>query len=697
MVNEMGNTNSSEAENAAVDAQQKREAAGNANGVKEENSIIPEGENKDYHEKVAALPTYDPSTAKEPHLENSEDGKTDEYKRETQLKHPFPCTGFQTPANDLVSEVTNIETHNFDQPLESVLEGKDDPRDRPCNQKGEAEGSLPHDEVLKTDPGESSSVANETVEECIISSSLEEQETIRNGRSGQKEDKTQLINSEIALADKGVVSDTDDQSVDSLVSEMAASADGSNEEKHELMSAENQVENGFSNGSDWDEIPKVESSQIDATVSLLTDIPLSTPSSSLSPAIEPEDKCAVHTPESELISNESDNAVKECDLKKTESCMQAVHEMQIDNVASSIESHPKEATEENLPGNDASTDIVMDYSIKGDDINVQPDILHYDHTPPVEMGLHPTKFFGTATNHEQESSTENGLLDKAKGGVEKSSRKEIMEKCILQLGSSKLENDVDIAYAQGRMRGFESVEDKKECNAALTEQNSCEFVITEDSGVFELKTSEKGITKIAAFPESGIAQNVQPSLEALAFSNEKCAYDQMVPNFHDETLSKAPESIGRLSLESIPDKSNNGIELRKSPSFDFGVPFHRRSLESDQTPLLCPEKIPTRSASVGSSAKLSNSLNYGSVAVEEKTIRMERSDSEAPLIGLLKNGDPKFTPETQQNHVAVMKGEELQTSQATETCLTSPKGSGKRKARPSFFSTCICCTSATHY
>ncbi|XP_009621823.1 uncharacterized protein [Nicotiana tomentosiformis] len=675
MVNEMGNTNSSEAENAAVDAQQKGEAAGNENGVKEENNVISEGESKDYHEKAAVLPTYD--------LENSEDGKADEYKRETQHKHPFPCTGFQTAANDLVNEITNIETHNFDQPLESVLEGKDDPHDQPCNQKGE-----------------SSSVANETVEECIISSSIEEQETTKNGRSGQNEDKTQLINSELALADKGIVSDTDDQRDDSLVRDMAASADGSNEEKHELMSAENQVENGFSNGGDWDEIPKVESSQIDATVTLLTDIPLSTPSSSLAAVIEPEDKCAVHTPESELISNESDNAVKECDLKKTESCMQAVHEMQIDNVASSIESHPKEATEEKLPGNNTSTDIVMDYSIKEDDINVRPDILHYDHTPLVEMGLHPTKFFGTATNHEEESSTENGLLYKAKGGVEKYSRKEIMEKCIVQLGSSKLENGVDIAYAEGRMQGFESVEDKKECNAALTEQNSCEFVITEDSGVFELKTSEKGITKIAAFPESGIAQNVQPSLEALAFSDEKCAYDQMVPSFHDETLSKAPESIGRLSLESIPDKSNDGIELRKSPSFDFGVPFHRRSLESDQTPLLCPEKIPTRSSSVGSNAKFSNSLDYGSVAVEEKTIRMERSDSEAPLLGLLKNGengDPKVTPETQQNHVADMKGEELQTSQAKETSLTSPKGSGKRRARPSFFSTCICCTAATHY
>lgn len=56
-----------EAENAAVDAQQKGEAAGNENGVKEENNVISEGESKDYHEKAAALPTYD--------LENFEDGK----------------------------------------------------------------------------------------------------------------------------------------------------------------------------------------------------------------------------------------------------------------------------------------------------------------------------------------------------------------------------------------------------------------------------------------------------------------------------------------------------------------------------------------------------------------------------------------------------------------------------------------------
>ncbi|KAJ8543188.1 hypothetical protein K7X08_005711 [Anisodus acutangulus] len=692
----MGNTNSTgDKENAAVDNQQKGEAAGNANGVKEENNIIPEGESKEYYEKAAALPTYNTSTHKEPQLQNSEDEKTDEDKRETQLKQPFQCSEVQTGANDSVSEVTDIETHTsrygqkLDQPLESILEGKDEVHDQTCNKKGEAERSLSHDEVLKSDPLESPSVATETVEEQFISSSLEEQETSEKGSSSQNEEKTQLI-TEIAPADKTVVADANDQNVtiqqdECLAGELAASGDMSNEENPEVMSAEIQVENGYSIRDFLDETPKVESSQSDAAGSLLADSPQITPSNSLAAVHDPEKKCMVHTPETQLISNESENAAKKCDPKETESIMQAVHEMQ-------IESHPIEATEEKLPGNNTTTDSVMDYSIEQDkarrNINVQPDILHYDHTPPVEqhvnfeevfemvpeIGLLPTKFIGAATNLEEESSKENGLLEKAKEGVENPSRKEIMEEHILHLGSSEPENGVDIAYADGRMQEFESVEDHKECNADLTELNIC--------------------------AETKNAQDVQPSLEALAFPNGKCGFDQMVP-----------KSIGRLSLESIPEKSSNGIELRKSPSFDFGV--NRRSSESDQTPLLCPEKTPTRSLSVGSNAKFSNSImrteyncssiDYEAVAVEEKTIRMERSDSDiskAPLLGSSNKGENsnlKVTSETQQNHVADMIGEDLQDSHEKETSLTSPKESRKRKPRPSFFTICICCTAATHY
>ncbi|MCD7466177.1 hypothetical protein HAX54_002621 [Datura stramonium] len=730
MVNEMGNTNSSgDQENAAVDTQQKGQVSVNAAGVKEENNIIPEGESKDYHAKAAALPTYDTSTDKEPQLKSSDDDKTDEDKGETQLKQPFQCSEVHTGANDSVSEVNNIgHEQKVDQPLESVLEENDEVHDQTCNKKGEAEESSPQVEF--------SSAATKTVEEHFISSSSEEQETTENGRSGQNEEKTRLISSEIAVADKTIVTDANDQNVttqqgECLAEELAASGDMSNEEKHENMSAENQVENGYSIRGNCDETPKVESSQSDDAGSLLADSPLSTPSNSLAAVLEPQDKCMVHTPETELTSNKSENVVKKCDPEETESFLQAVHEMQNDNAAPSVESHPKEPMAEKLLGNNTNTDSVMDYSIEEDEarleINVQPHILYHDHAPPVEqhvnseeifemvpeVGVLSTKFIGTATNLEEESSTGDGLLEKAKEGIEKSSRKEIMEECILQLDSSNPENGVNIAYADGRMQGFESVEDQKECNADLmTEHNSCEFVVTEDSGVFELNIAEKETVKIADFAEAENAQNVQPSLDTLAFSNGKCSFDQMVPNFHYYIPIKAPESIGRSSLESIPEKSSNGTELHKSPSFDFGV--HRKSSESDQTPLLCPEKTPTRSLSVGSNAKFSNSimrteynrssLNYEAVAVEEKTIRVERSDSDissAPLLGLSnkgENGDLKITSDqTQQNHVAVMKGEDLQASQEEETSLTSPKGSVKRKPRPSFFTTCICCTAATHY
>lgn len=497
--------------------------------------------------------------------------------------------------------------------------------------------------------------------------------------------------------------------------------DMSNEEKHENTSAENQVENGYSIRGDSDGTPTVELSQSDSAGSLLADSPLSTPSNSLAADLDPLDKCMVHAPETELMSNESENSLKKCDSKETESFMQAVHGMRNDNAAPSVESHSVDATEEKLPGNNTNIDSVMDYSIEevkeGGSINVQPDSLYHDHAPRVEqhvnfeetfemvpeIGVLHTKFIGTTPK-------ENGFLEKEKEGVETPSRKEIREECILHLGPSEPGNGVDIA-ADGRVQVFESVEDQKERNADLKEHDNCEFVIAEDSGVFELNISEKEIPKIEDSNETEHAQNIKPSLEALAVSNGKCAFDQKVPNFHYETPPKAPESIGRSSLEMIPEKSSNGNELRKSPSFDFGV--HRRSSESDQTPLLCPEKIPTRSLSVGSKAKFSNSimrteynrnsLDYEAVAVEEKTIRVERSDSDissAPLLGLSnkgENGDLKVTSEKKQNHVGVMKGEDLEASQDKETCLTSPKGSGKRKPRPSFFTTCICCTAATHY
>ncbi|MCD9642794.1 hypothetical protein HAX54_029807, partial [Datura stramonium] len=87
-------------------------------------------------------------------------------------------------------------------------------------------------------------------------------------------------------------------------------------------------------------------------------------------------------------------------------------------------------------------------------------------------------------------------------------------------------------------------------------------------------------------------------------------------------------------------KPGDKTELKKSPSFDFGFSYDARSAESDQTPLLYPEKTLTRSSSLGSRAKFSNLsamraeysrnlLKYETVTVEENTNRIERNDYQA--------------------------------------------------------------------
>lgn len=67
----------------------------------------------------------------------------DEDKGETQIKQPYQCSEVQTGANDIVSEVTNIETHTsqygqkVDQLMESILEENDEVHDQACNKKGQ--------------------------------------------------------------------------------------------------------------------------------------------------------------------------------------------------------------------------------------------------------------------------------------------------------------------------------------------------------------------------------------------------------------------------------------------------------------------------------------------------------------------------------------------------------------------------------
>ncbi|KAL8026350.1 hypothetical protein ABFX02_14G020700 [Erythranthe guttata] len=130
------------------------------------------------------------------------------------------------------------------------------------------------------------------------------------------------------------------------------------------------------------------------------------------------------------------------------------------------------------------------------------------------------------------------------------------------------------------------------------------------------------------------------------------------------------------------------VELRKSPSFDFGLPFVAMREESERTPLLYQERPKIRSLSTSSTMRFQNrsvqteilgsSLRYEAVEVEEKTIRMEGGKSESSE-GSYVNLENKEVTIAKQEDCAV---------------VTSPKGNGKRKPKSSIFTTCMCCAAA---
>ncbi|XP_075508138.1 uncharacterized protein LOC142545039 isoform X2 [Primulina tabacum] len=156
--------------------------------------------------------------------------------------------------------------------------------------------------------------------------------------------------------------------------------------------------------------------------------------------------------------------------------------------------------------------------------------------------------------------------------------------------------------------------------------------------------------------------------------------------FNNETSTpQVPEYKEGQTIEKF-----NQLELRKSPSFDFGHPFDSRSEESDKTPLLYQDSTAPRRFSTCSG--YSSPLHHEAVEVQEKTIRMERSTSDVskfPFLNLLKEEKPE--------NLAVDKDQEngLKSSLSTEDCDgISAKRNGKRKPRSSLFTTCICCTSS---
>ncbi|KAI3459434.1 hypothetical protein Pfo_016097 [Paulownia fortunei] len=278
---------------------------------------------------------------------------------------------------------------------------------------------------------------------------------------------------------------------------------------------------------------------------------------------------------------------------------------------------------------------------------------------------------------------------------------------------NEMVKEIGLVQKEGLIAMAENQEDDKSTGESSAKENDHESEIsTMEKCVSESKSSLE-IKRVTEFETAQNAQvlssiiaeaEIPPSLSSEQYSNSE------TPILEDSEY-KGHESTEMLDIESIPSYIGGQVELRKSPSFEFGLFFDARSEESDQTPLLYQDRTATRSFSSCSTLRFQNrsvqteylgkSLQYEAVEVEEKTIRMERSNSESsrvPSLNLLNKEEKAnvVTKAKQENSASDKKQENgLKPSPSREDCaILSPKGNGKRKPRSSLFTTCMCCTAA---
>ncbi|XP_052190472.1 uncharacterized protein LOC127800090 [Diospyros lotus] len=216
-----------------------------------------------------------------------------------------------------------------------------------------------------------------------------------------------------------------------------------------------------------------------------------------------------------------------------------------------------------------------------------------------------------------------------------------------------------------------------------SKQGRCSQFIVNGSSVVDTNNSAEP----AVFSEVGLQngkaeedlQRFPGKMSVTVAETEAVAHQPTEEKSVEPKASEAEESSARFSTGSVPENPSVAVELRKSPSFGFDLPHKTRSEESDQTPLLHHDK------------SAFGSLQYEAISVEEKTIQVERSDSDksrAPFLNFLKEEEKaKLMAKSQ-------KEEDDHEKKAVKESGAITKRSGKRRPRPSIFSTCICCAAA---
>ncbi|XP_042066762.1 uncharacterized protein LOC121809966 isoform X2 [Salvia splendens] len=246
------------------------------------------------------------------------------------------------------------------------------------------------------------------------------------------------------------------------------------------------------------------------------------------------------------------------------------------------------------------------------------------------------------------------------------------------------------------------------CSSDSTEVIKAEFEINGDHLLEDAEKQQDSEPTDQNVLEEAIHLESDASVTEDVYETESEATDKCVIELKSSTeiytqrlsIEAAEAETPPASDETEPNPSCVGaqVELRKSPSFDFGISFDTRSEESDQTPLLYQDKTARRSLSSCSNLRFPNTgvkteyvgktLQFQAVQLEEKTIRMERSNSENAQ-NSLNNMQEKANAVREDAHTNGSKA-----SPSRDEAAVSPKGNRRRKARSSLFTTCICCTTA---
>ncbi|KAF5962176.1 hypothetical protein HYC85_003385 [Camellia sinensis] len=704
MGNEMGNSNTSgqkEEENTAVEsAENSAQETNPVDDLKGENQIAPAGEGKDFHEKVEGLSSDDPLGAGDPRIDmqTSDENEQDD----TELKSSFQSTEVPIESNDAANQDSESQAVSSPKDMnhlekvtkpnleENLLAASDHQiKKQTSTGREEVETSystcdtkfvLPTTELLEF-------VASQSNQRELGEVHAEPLAEGHNGSpSCQAEEKGKLLETEATqnlaetvVSDAKIVEETafQENAFDTSIQDDKCE----NATKEELENVLINMTSSFQSGLDKlnEVVTEINLSRNGSSKSPKEAIAQRNSSNTYEEVPQSPDKCMLLTEDMKVI----DESVAENE-KPIQFHKEAVNEIKTDEVNTSQpelmmvgsdtgnekESIVDDSCDSAIDDNSQSKEVkVIENGYQLDISNENPLEKIKDSEELTEMASAietvPTELTVTEYNREEEQLTEKVIenAENLKGETTEQtmpqSDKVDYASSLFSAYSSPLVNLQD--QKQDTVIGSETVKSNAVLSTESKKDSCSEFLVIKASIVDSNDSTKQ--TLVSTVEQSMTVGETETLALFKSAGNE------------------AEESAPRLSTESIPENPSVYSDLRKSPSFDFDLSLGTRSEESDQTPLLHRDKPTIRSLS-------SRDGKYQSISVVEKTIEVERSDSDksrGPFLNFLK--------ENEKANV-VVKAEKQDCCVDEKKTVALTKGSGKRKPRVSLFSTCICCAAA---